>query len=211
MRSTAAPEADLESLRKTAQILVIDDMAFPSQKLFERDGYHIQRRPRVKNLSQLTDGYFDVILLDVQGVGLDESPDLQGLGILQAIKRVNPAQVVILYSAGSWRLTTRSYTALADEVLDKEASYIDYKDVVDRLLLRRASPGYYVAVMNGVLGSSAASARAVAKALRALRSGNSEPLRRYLVSRLKDKDEIDRVLTVVSIGATALQLAGVGG
>jgi hypothetical protein len=57
-------------LRKRAKILVIDDQALPAQRLFERDGYHFERWAQIKNLSQLTDNHYDIILLDVQGVGL---------------------------------------------------------------------------------------------------------------------------------------------
>jgi CheY-like chemotaxis protein len=97
-RPSAVPEPDIEVLRKRAKILVIDDQALPVQRLFQRDGYHFERWPQIRNLSQLTDGYYDIILLDLQGVGLNESPDLQGLGILAHIKQSNPAQAVIAYS-----------------------------------------------------------------------------------------------------------------
>src|SRR5215831_14575166 len=115
-------EPDIETLRKRANILVIDDQALPAQTLFERDGYHFQRWPEIKNLSQLTDGHYEIILLDIQGVGLNESPELQGLGILRHIKQSNPAQMIIVYSAQSQRLSRRPLIDLADAVLDKDAS-----------------------------------------------------------------------------------------
>src|ERR1022692_2247988 len=124
-------EPDIETLRKRGKILVIDDHALPAQKLFERDGYHFERWPEIKNLSQLTDNHYDIILLDLHGVGLNESPDLQGLGILGHIKQSNPAQIVIAYSAQSQKLSARTLLDLADSVLDKEASYVDYKELVD--------------------------------------------------------------------------------
>lgn len=80
----ALESPSIEAVRKSARILVIDDHAFPAQRTFTRDGYHFERWPEVKNLSQLTDGHWQVILLDVQGVGLNESPDKQGIGTYQA-------------------------------------------------------------------------------------------------------------------------------
>jgi hypothetical protein len=65
----------IEQVRKQARVLVIDDHVFPAEKTFTRDGYHFERWAYVKNLSQLTDGHYQLILLDVQGVGLAESPD----------------------------------------------------------------------------------------------------------------------------------------
>jgi CheY-like chemotaxis protein len=123
-RSLALTEPDVEALRKRAKILVIDDQALPAQRLFDRDGYHFERWAQIKNLSQLTDNHYDIILLDVQGVGLNESPELQGLGILAHIKRSSPAQAVIVYSAQAQKLSMRPFIDMADAVLDKEASRV---------------------------------------------------------------------------------------
>ena len=195
----AAPSA--EELRKKSRLLVIDDHAFPAERLFTRDGYHIQRWAKVENLSQLTDDHFDLILLDLHGVGLTESPERQGLGILQHVKSTNPTQLVIAYSAQPWNVSNRDYFALADAVLDKGMDYIDFKTEVDRLLARRASPGYFIANLNKELGDQAALApKAVPKALRALRTGNVDGLKRYLAEKLKDPKQIDRAVSVVSIG-----------
>lgn len=200
-------EPDIEVLRRKARLLVIDDHAFPHARLFKRDGYHFERWPEIKNLTQLTDGHFDLILLDLQGVGLNESPDLQGLGILDHVKRSNPAQIVVAYSAQTQRLSANTYLELADSVIDKDASYVTYKDLVDTLLLRRATPGYFIEVMNRVLGPDAALVpRAVPKALRVLRGGSPQSLSRYLTGHLPEAEQVDRILTIVSIGATAVQM-----
>ena len=120
-RAQLTAEPDIEALRKRAKILVIDDHVLPAQKLFDRDGYHFERWPEVKNLSQLTDGHYDIVLLDIQGVGLNESPDLQGLGILRHVKQANPAQMVIVYSAQTQKLSMRPLIDLADAVLDRKS------------------------------------------------------------------------------------------
>lgn len=199
-RVSAAPP-DIEKVRKSSRVLVIDDHVFPAQKSFERDGYHFERWPDVKNLSQLTDGHWDVILLDIQGVGLKESPDLQGLGILRHVKRSNPAQAVIVYSAQKQLVSSSDYLALADAVFDKGQSYIEYKEKIDDLLLRHATPGYFIAAMNRELGESAVLVpRAVPKALKAFRTGRTEPLQRYLGSELTDRDKVEVVVNLIAIG-----------
>jgi len=192
---------DLEAARKKARILVIDDQDPPMRGLFERDGYHVERWPEIKSLSQLTDGHYDLILLDIHGVGLNESPDEQGLGILRHIKASNPAQIVVMYSALPQNISTRDVLLLADEVLDKDEAYVRYKGTVDRLLRRRWSAGYYVATMNRELGDYAAVApKAVSKALRAMRRGNTVALERYLRAKVTDPKVIDRVIAVIGIG-----------
>jgi len=202
-------EPDIEVLRKRAKILVIDDQALPAQRLFQRDGYHFERWSQIKNLSQLTDGYYDIILLDLQGVGLNESPDLQGLGILEHIKQSNPSQTVIAYSAHTQRISLRSLIDMADAVLDKDASYVKYKETVDTLLRERATPGYFIAAINRELGPKAALVpKVVPKTLRAFRKGSVGSLETYLKDNLPDAKQVDRILTIINIGIGVLSIIG---
>ncbi len=197
----------IEEVRKHARILVIDDHAFPAEKTFTRDGYHVERWPYIKNLSQLTDGHYQLILLDVQGVGMKESPSKQGLGILEHIKKTNPAQAVILYSSDTYSVSSSRYIILADAFLDKSSSYVEYKDEVDRLLLAQSSPGYFISRMNQQLGTSAAMVpKAVRYANAAFRSGSTSRLERYLRSRLPDTTQVDTALRVVSVGISIIAL-----
>lgn len=209
-RPLTASEPDIEALRKRAKILVIDDQALPVQRLFQRDGYHFERWSQIKNLSQLTDGYFDIILLDLQGVGLNESPDLQGLGILAHVKQSNPAQAVIAYSAHTQRISLRPLLDMADAVLDKDASYVEYKDLVDSILRQRATPGYFIAAINRELGPKAALVpELVPKALRAFNKRSTGSLESYLRDNLPDAKQVDRILTIISIGISIFSIAGV--
>jgi CheY-like chemotaxis protein len=197
----------IEEVRKQARILVIDDHVFPAEKTFTRDGYHVERWPFIKNLSQLTDGHYQLILLDVQGVGLTESPKKQGLGILEHIKKTNPAQAVILYSSDTYSVSSSRYIMLADAFLDKSSSYVDYKDEVDRLLLTQATPGYFISRMNQQLGASAAQVpKAVKYATVAFRTGNTTRLDRYLRANLPDAAQVDTALRVVSVGISIIAL-----
>lgn len=202
-----APALTLEQVRKQARVLVIDDHAFPAERTFTRDGYHFERWPSVKNLSQLTDGHYQLILLDVQGVGLTESPEKQGLGILEHIKKTNPAQAVIVYSSEPYSVSSSKYIVLADAFLDKSSSYVEYKDEVDRLLLNQSTPGYFIARMNQQLGESATRApKAVKYALKAFQKGDVSSLARYLRANLPDNSQVDTALKVISVGISIIAL-----
>lgn len=205
LRRSSREPPSLQDIRKRAQLLVIDDHAVPFMKLFERDGYHIQRWTKIENLSDLTERRFDLILLDLHGVAVKDSPAQQGLGVLKHVKETDPTQLVIAYSAQDWSPSASEFFAKADAVLDKTAQYIDYKATVDRLLTRRFSEGYFLAVMNQILGDTVALVpRAVPKALRALRRGNSSGLDAYLRSHIHDEVTVDRVLGVIGIGISLL-------
>lgn len=205
--SRALPVApDLETARKNARILNIDDQEWPYQPLLERDGYHIERWPEVRNLSQLTDGHYNLILLDIQGVGMDESRQLQGLGILEHVKKTNPAQSVIVYSSKPQKPSRNQYLSMADAVLDKGDPYIDFKSAIDDLISKRTSFDYFVAVMNRELGTDAARApKAVPYALVAARRGNTDKLARYLDKVLANREKITTVLGIVAAGVKVVR------
>ncbi|WP_156905961.1 hypothetical protein [Agrococcus lahaulensis] len=135
----------LEEVQKRARLLVVDDNDFVYMDLFRRDGYHIERWPSITDLSQLTDGRYTVILLDIHGVAVESDAALQGLGILQAVKNTKPGQAVILYSSRKHQLSHTGLVQLADRALDKRQSYIDFKLAVDELLKRQADPAFYMA------------------------------------------------------------------
>jgi DNA-binding NarL/FixJ family response regulator len=201
------PPLPIEQVRKQARILVIDDHAFPAERTFTRDGYHFERWAHVKNLSQLTDGHYQLILLDVQGVGLAESPDKQGLGILEHIKKTNPAQAVVVYSSEPYSVSSSRYIVLADAFLDKSSSYVEYKDEVDRLLLTQATPGYFIARMNQQLGESATRVpKAVAYAKKAFHRGDPSVLAKYLKTNLPENAQVDTALQVITAGIAIIGL-----
>jgi CheY-like chemotaxis protein len=137
------PRPTFEEIRKRARILVIDDQDFPYQPLFARDDYNLTKKDDVTNLSELEDGSYDLILLDLQGVGTKESAD-EGLGILRHLREVRPAQMVIAYSEAMFSLEAQPFFKVADGVLQKSADYLTFKAKVDELLRARFSLGFYV-------------------------------------------------------------------
>lgn len=127
------PVISLDEIKKRGRILVIDDTDFTYQQLFIRDGYTIDKWDDVEELSKLESGYYDIILLDIQGVGRNESEE-QGFGILKHIHSVNPAQIIIAYSNADWALKYQTFFDLADAKLDKRQDYVDFKRTVDQQL-----------------------------------------------------------------------------
>jgi len=205
-RKISALAPTIESVRKKAQILVIDDQEWPYQSMLENDGYHIERWPDIKSLSQLTDGYFTLILLDINGVGLRENPQQQGIGILEHIKRTNPAQRVIVYSAKRQLVSATPTLRKADAIFDKGEAYTDFKSVIDEFLVSGATIGYFIAAINQELGEDAASApKFVPKAVRALSTGRVDGLAKYLQQSLSDRRKIETILFVVTTGVRILQ------
>lgn len=207
-RQGVAPEQpSLERVRKVSKVLVIDDVEPPYLDQFRRDGYHVERWAEIENLSYLTDGYFTLIMLDIHGVGLSDSPQLQGVGILRHIKRTNPAQPVIVYSAKDQTLANFDILSLADKVINKGLSYVDLKELVDTILLQRSTPGYFIQAMNRELGAKAALApKAVPKALRAMSTGRSNRFYNYINRAIGDPDTVKIVMTIVTSGISVAKM-----
>jgi CheY-like chemotaxis protein len=202
----AWPALQLAQIRKRARLVVVDDKEFPYLGLFRRDGYVMDYWPEVTNLSQLSDGAFDLILLDLHGVGTQESAH-GGLGILQHLRSQQPTQIIIVYSAAEWSLADQQFFDLADYTLAKSADYVEFKQVVDDLLRTRFSFGFFEARLARELGTSADSTTA-SKALREAVEKNSPAPIEALANRLRLSPHIlDRMLVITNVALETASLA----
>ncbi|MBD2769929.1 hypothetical protein IC235_18725 [Hymenobacter sp. BT664] len=127
---------DLEELKKRLKIVVIDDHdIFPVQP-FTDAGYSIERWNTVKDYSKLESGAYDIIVLDIFDVAQHLSED-DGLGVLDSLKKKNPAQIIIAYSGHSFDLSKQRFWDLADEKIVKPSSFLRIKDVMDNVVNQR--------------------------------------------------------------------------
>jgi CheY-like chemotaxis protein len=198
------PEMKFEEIKKRARLLVIDDNEFPYKDLFGRDGYTLEKWEDVTDLPKLESGYFDVILLDLQGVGKAQSPSEQGLGVLRHLRQTSPAQVIIAFSSADWPLKYQDFFKLADAVLSKTSDYVDFKRKVDELLNQRFSLGFYVRRVQAIVGTSGEDAAKLEKLSReAIVTRKPQKLRDYL----QDKVTKENLTLVVSVIQSAVNLA----
>jgi CheY-like chemotaxis protein len=203
------PTFTSDEIRKRARLLVIDDGEFPYQGLFKRDGYAIDKWNDVENLSILERGAFDIILLDIHGVGSKESKE-QGFGVLKHLRAATPAQIVIAYSNSDWSLKYQEFFDLADAKLDKRSDYVDFKKVVDDQLRRRFSLEFYVERALQTVGTRAPDHQKLRKLVtKAILSRNPRPLEKYLTSTLDTKDITDIVLRILQVAIGIASLATV--
>lgn len=199
-RSRAGTEIPLKQIVARVRILVIDDQEFPYVKLFRRDGYNVDKWKDVSKLTQIEQGDYDLILLDLQGVGAAISATDEGLGVLRHIKQVRPTQLVIAYSNAQFPLQYQPFFELADGVMQKSADYLDFKRKVDDLLQDHFSVGFQIRKIEKEFSNAGLSPEKGAKlARRALRQRNVEPLRSYLSKRVDDVITVDRVIAVAQL------------
>lgn len=206
MSTRALPEPTFEQIVGRARILVVDDQEFPYLSLFRRDGYTMTKWRDVNKLSEIEQGKFDVVLLDLQGIGKKLSHD-QGLGVLRHIKAVRPTQVVVAYSNADWPVKYQPFFDLADAVLPKSADYVNFKKSVDDLLQEHFSVGFHLQQLRGELTKAGADdwwARRAAK--RAVAGRDPERLARVLRRRGLDQDTISSLIGLVQIAIGVAQI-----
>jgi len=153
-KNTFTPPS-LDEIKKRARILVIDDNDFAYEPLFKRDGYTVEKWDDIQSLEKLENNFYDLILLDIQGVGQAESEE-EGFGILKHIRSQSPAQIVIAFSNADWSLKYQQFFDLADRKLAKSQDYVEFKRTVDELLAQRFNPEFYINKIEnlGTLSSS---------------------------------------------------------
>ncbi|WP_045157649.1 response regulator [Stutzerimonas stutzeri] len=184
-----------EEIKKRAKILVIDDNDFAYAPLFSRDGYTIEKWDDIESLEKLENNYFDLILLDIQGVGQNESEE-EGFGILKHIRAKSPAQIVIAFSNADWSLKYQGFFDLADRKLAKSQDYVEFKRTVDDLLIKRFNHNFYIEKIEKIQNLSPSEKTKIIQAAQSsMLSGKIEEV--SAATRGISKEDAQLVLTVV--------------
>lgn len=191
-----------DEIKKRAKILVIDDNEFAYAPLFSRDGYTIEKWDDVENLERLENNYYDLVLLDIQGVGRNESEE-EGFGILKHIRAKSPAQIVIAFSNADWSLKYQDFFDLADRKLAKSQDYVEFKRTVDDLLTQRFNTSFYINKIQNMKTLSVAEKSRITQAARAsLLSGNIEDTSTAV--RGLTKEDAQLVMTIIQTAVAVL-------
>lgn len=193
-----------EEIKKRAKILVIDDNDFAYTTLFTRDGYTIEKWDDIDNLERLENNYYDLILLDIQGVGQNESEE-EGFGILKHIRKKSPAQIVIAFSNADWSLKYQDFFDLADKKLAKSQDYVEFKRVVDSLLEQRFDPNYYLEKISKVKSLSPAERTRITQAAQnSIFNGKIEEINTAVKGISKEDAQL--ILAIVQTAAAVISL-----
>lgn len=131
----------LHELRKRVRTVVIDDdkNAFPIE-ILKKEGYQIDYWANVESLDTLERGDYDIIILDIAGVATQFTAS-EGLGILEHLKNVNPAQIVVAFSGQQFDIEKNRFFNLADDTLGKPAEALTCKEKLDFLIQNKLTPG----------------------------------------------------------------------
>jgi DNA-binding response OmpR family regulator len=166
-----------ELIQRT-RIVVIDDNSeeFPFEVL-KKQGYSIDHWEHVHDLAKLESGFYDIIVLDIGGVGQFLDKDNEGVGVLKHLKKTNPAQIVIAYSGQSHEPARIPFFKLADQFVPKPTSAITWKEILDDVMTNRLTVAYLWEGIERMLEQAHVSRRQKqrieAELIKAVETGNS--------------------------------------
>ncbi len=204
--------SNLVDMIRRVRILVIDDVdtEFPFD-ILKREGYAIDYWRDVEDLQKLESGFYDIIVLDIGGVGTELDSEQEGVGVLKHLKTANPAQIVVAYSGQSHKTDRIPFFRLADQYVPKPTNAMTWKETLDDLIQSKVTVQHYWSALRALLeknGWSDSRIRKIEKSI-FLASKRAEPDRTELLK--KSLGTADNILAVTSIVRKIMSLlAGAG-
>ncbi len=201
------PLPTVDILRKRTRILVIDDdeNSFPFE-IMRNEGYAIDYWPKVQSLDKLERGEYDIIVLDIGGVAKEYSHE-DGLGILEHLKDVNPAQIIVAFSGQTFDLSKNRFWRLADDSLSKPVDATKCKRMLDNLIENKMTLSHYWGVIIEILKREQVSDKNITqledKLTRALQNKDTDGICGILRSAC---NKADLALRLTSIGIKMVAL-----
>lgn len=145
---------DPDEIRKRIKIVVIDDdeASFPTQ-LLSTNGYTIEWWEKIddRNLERLEKHHFDIIILDINDIADPSISSTDGIGVLERIKQVNPAQIVVAFSGQEFDIEKTHFFKMADDTLSKPVDFIKAKNLIDRIIDQKITLIYFWDSLSGFL------------------------------------------------------------
>lgn len=193
---------DFERRKRSVRILVIDDdqNSFMPFKPLKKEGYDVEFWKDVEDLGKLEQGIYDIVILDIRGVGKEWCPDEEGFGIIDLLKKRNPSQIVVAYSGETFDFTKGKFYRMADDMIPKQS--VDpgtCKSVIDNLICTKLSPNSLWKTIEEILANNGIQPRKInrieSKIVKVLdQNGNEQDVQDILRSFALNKD------LLVSIG-----------
>lgn len=155
---------DFDKIKFKARIALIDDEEIPHVKRLSADGYNINDYDDIKEIDSFIRKKYHIVVLDIQGIGKEISPNSEGWGILKYLKNESPHTVVVMFTGADWSITKyKDYVDLADDFLGKDIEFLDFKLKLDRAIKKAFSFRYHFEVEKRKIVSSVENAETFEK------------------------------------------------
>lgn len=127
----------IEEVKKTTQILFVDDEDFSSRlNTIRNAGWNVKQVPDVTNFDSEDIKSADIIFMDFVGVGKTLTPKEQGIGLIKSIKKRHPEKFIVFYSGYAGFIPGHEIHSIADAWIDKHADPFVYVDQIEEAALK---------------------------------------------------------------------------
>ena len=135
---------EFDRVKFQARIAFVDDEEVPHVERLRNDGYNITQFPDIENIDDFVRKSYHVLILDIQGVGKNISPNKEGWGILKYLKKEQPHIVIIMFTGADWSITQyKDLADQADDFIGKDLEFLDFKSKLDNGIKKAFSFDYH--------------------------------------------------------------------
>lgn len=151
-RISEIPFEQLEKIKFKARVAVVDDEEVPLIEKLQKDGYNITKYSDVDEIDSFIRKKYNVLVLDIQGVGKNIAGEKEGWGILSYLKNECPHLVIIVFTGADWSITKfKEIADLADFVIGKDLEYLDFKAKLDAAIKKAFSPKFHFEIEKNMI------------------------------------------------------------
>jgi DNA-binding NtrC family response regulator len=137
-------EEEFEKIKFKARIAFVDDEEISHIKRLQTDGYNITPYGDIDNIDDFVRKKYNVVVLDIQGIGQKIASKSEGWGILKYLKKNHPHIIVIMFTGAEWSITKyKDEASEADDFISKDVDFLDFKEKLDDGIRKAFSIKYH--------------------------------------------------------------------
>lgn len=192
---------EINKAKFQARIAIVDDEEVPNMENMQNDGYNIHKLSDIPKMDDFIAQKYHVVILDIQGVGKKISPESEGWGILDYLKKEHPHVVVIVFTGADWSITKFKERAdLADFIIGKDSEYLNFKMKVDAAIKKAFSIDFHLDILKNQIQNSNENKQKIEDVIKKYGRNDEKAKRkiRNLTSNESTLQSVDSVLSIIS-------------
>lgn len=199
---TKLTEGQFDKVKFKARVAFIDDEELTHIDRLRKDGYNITHFADIEKIDDFIRKEYHVIILDIQGVGKELTPNQEGWGLLKYIKEEYPHIVVIMFTGADWSITQyKDLANKADDFIGKDVEFLDFKSKLDNGIRKAFSIDYHFEIEKKNLLSKLNSTSSIDEIKRIIDTygANESKTMKFLKKIVKDPDALKSLSNLLSV------------
>ncbi len=197
-------EEDFEKIKFKARIALVDDEEITYVNRLKQDGYNIADFHDIENIDEFIRKKYDVVILDIQGIGKHIAENTEGWGILKYLKTECPNIVVLIFTGADWSITKyKAQADLADDFIGKDLEFLDFKSKIDSAIRKAFSYKFHFEIFKQKISKEVVNANTLKEIEEIVKRNNNnkdKALReaRKVVNKSEVLNHLDTFLSISS-------------